>query len=346
MVPVTTPALTVDADGAVAIRFPDERCPDCEAIARMTPSGFQAGCSRQHGQVVGRFEPGVSIVLVGADLTLTLLGRNLVNLTAYTDEPLDVGRLRSLWRRPARWGVSDAGDVKQVLTAVTFAAKPQTKPRRARPWVRAGIPQYLVKQWEGEWFTAAQAKPWIDLGMSEAYEARQWIRRGHGPEHLRAWVEAGNSPYSASQWRDRGISLQEASGFDYVHEWDFAAAVGAFGDPEWGALADVTGWQFASQTRLMGRTAQQTRTLAEALTPAVAALMQTDSRDPYVKRLNDGAWPTVEDGIFAKEIREAGDVDWDDLALCVRAGMPLAEGLAYLRDGGDVEPVRVMASLL
>lgn len=42
---------------------------------------------------------------------------------------------------------------------------------------------------------------------------------------------------------------------------------------------------------------------------------------------------------------EVRDVDWVAVALCLGAGMGIAEGAAYVRAGGDMEAVRVMAGL-
>lgn len=42
---------------------------------------------------------------------------------------------------------------------------------------------------------------------------------------------------------------------------------------------------------------------------------------------------------------EACEDDWHDLALCLHAGMEIDEAMEYLRTGGDMEPVKVMAAL-
>lgn len=44
-------------------------------------------------------------------------------------------------------------------------------------------------------------------------------------------------------------------------------------------------------------------------------------------------------------MRDAAELDWTDLALCVRAGMGLDEAVEHMRAGRGMEPVRVLAAL-
>lgn len=60
----------------------------------------------------------------------------------------------------------------------------------------------------------------------------------------------------------------------------------------------------------------------------------------------DCEWSAPEVRVARDVMNLLSEVDWVDAALCLRAGMSAVEAREYVRSGGDMEPVRVMAGLM
>lgn len=321
--PVNLPEFTRAGD-RFHLSIPATPCPACTAL----PAKWRAihppsnGCSPAHGVNVRYESEGLTITV-----SVSEVDQSLRDLLAYLT--LRAGTspapLAAFWDQPHRWGVQDPSDLGQVLLALNYLLLVEWRPEEVAPFVRAGMERPAARRWNRSLVRDPFA--WIAAGVREPDDAERWQRHG-------------GSPQVARQFRDVAALV-------------FAQNMGAPHDPAWGALVGVAGPMFGRFCREAGRTPGQAESLARLLVPdrergaqfrrsfAEYAATRPHSMDRHLAP----AWPDETDRLMTQTARDLPDVDWDDLSICQAAGMSLDEAVAFLRAGGDMAPVRVMAAM-
>lgn len=125
-----------------------------------------------------------------------------------------------------------------------------------------------------------------------------------------------------------------------VRAWSDTGVVHPDLEPDGDPMASV---QFSlGRFHLLARECGQS---IEAVRPLAEALHATTPPLDSMRTLHGLTWNLLREAQLRARAAALYEVDWADAAVCVRAGMSDAETRAFLLDGGDLAPVRVLAGL-
>lgn len=128
-------------------------------------------------------------------------------------------------------------------------------------------------------------------------------------------------------------------------QWDFLTVAALPAEAQWGALADVVSPQFAAFGHAQGRTPQEVAALGSALSRRFRDAKAYMDRWQVGHRLVWSVWSREHSALLVEIAGRATGVDWSDLAVCLDAGMGPEEAMVFIRQGRDMDPVRLVAGL-
>lgn len=295
-------------DGTVHVVLPAGGCTACQRAWRWLGSVEVAACGT-HDQ---------SVRLWDGD------GNSLSIFVDFGAEDPSLRRAAiALWRESvqdrADGFVRFAFDVERSGVAVS---RPDVDVQLARALVAAFDPPLTVPSlatWKGVGIYGDEVQRWEAVGVTDPGLARGWRANGFTPETIPA-------------------------GFQNYAQVQFVKAAGVPLEAAWGLLrADCTA-KFAKAGHDGGHSPAEVRALALALVagPGGVPLPKvTEDRPGY----EDSDWDDVTTAAMVEAAENVMDLDWLDVAACIGIGMTVDAAAEYVRGGGEMGAVRLLAAL-
>lgn len=184
---------------------------------------------------------------------------------------------------------------------------------------------------------------------TRAQRALHWALSGYTATDAQAWgaVEVEHAE-QAQAWESIGGTVEDARRLRTSHAAAllFVQIAGVPVEHGWASLLEVCPPEFAGTGWRQGQAWVAVRDLAQAWTavhgpdPNVLLTQTTRGRVSYFP-----AWV----GLYAEDAeafaRTIDGLDWSSVGMCLRAGMSRDEARVHVREGKDMEAVRVLAGL-
>lgn len=180
-------------------------------------------------------------------------------------------------------------------------------------------------------------------------EAMCWALAGWDADEVGQWQKVGVATvFGVAAWTRFGASAQEAAEMQTHEAMIFVDAGRLPRERAWGRLWTVCPVGFAMVGRDSGQGPQSVEALATALT-----VSHGDGLDFLGDRVRVGGghilprvWGEAYEQAFAGfAIGIPAQCSWDEVALCLRAGMSQREAVRYVLDGRELDSVRLLAAL-
>lgn len=203
-----------------------------------------------------------------------------------------------------------------------------------------------MAEWRNLSFGERERGRWVEAGVLTPSLASEWRRFGFLPVQVAPWVRVGVlRGRDADLFRRCGLVPADLShGVTDPQQWAFTHVAEVPCTPQWGALHGVCSPGFARIGHEQGQSPRAVTLLAWAL-PRTGGHRFGHTKHLHLSVSVTSYWNPEQERANEQHAADLAGLDWEDAATCLKAGLSVPETLAHLREGRDMDPVRLLAGL-